>query len=407
MKSLMSLCLFVLLFLPPPLALAQDCVRTGCAPEDLDAHGCCPAAPPPPVYVAPAPVAPVGCPSGMEKGADTSGHCCWPMQAWNGARCVGTPSCPSPLVVSGESCAKPSCPEGQVRMSDGLSCCWPQQAWSSSRGECLGTPVCPAGFVTEGADCVSQAEADRRAEALRRTGIEWVRIPGGTFEMGSTKADDEQPVHAVRVSSFELMKTEVTVGQYRLCVEAGACTAPDAYDPSEASLAHFCSWGQSGREDHPVNCVGWDQAQSFASWAGGRLPTEAEWEYAARSGGQSWTYPWGNEEPTCSRAVMADGDLGCGQSRTWPVCSKPAGNSTQGVCDLSGNVWEWVQDTWHDNYRGAPGDGTAWDTGASSRVFRGGSWSNAGSNLRASYRRRRAPSRRRGDLGFRLARSNP
>ncbi len=287
-------------------------------------------------------------------------------------------------------------------MSDGLSCCWPQQAWSSSRGECLGTAVCPAGFVTEGADFVSQAEVDRRAEALRRAGIEWVRIPGGTFQMGSTKEDDEQPVHAVRVSSFELMKTEVTVGQYRLCVEAGACTAPDAYDPS-AEWSTYCNWGQSGREDHPVNCVEWEQAQSFASWAGGRLPTESEWEYAARSGGESRTYPWGNESATCSRAVMNDGGGGCGQERTWPVCSKPAGNSTQGVCDLSGNVYEWVQDTYQDTYRGAPGDGTAWEDGVW-RVNRGGSWFDTAAELRASCRDEEDPSHRSFSMGFRLAR---
>ena len=99
--------------------------------------------------------------------------------------------------------------------------------------------------------------------------------------------------------------------------------------------------------------------------------------------------------------------MGCGQERTWPVCSKPAGNSTQGVCDLSGNVWEWVQDTYRKNYRGAPGDGTAWDTGASSRVDRGGGWRDAGSFLRASGRYGVDPSGRYGSLGFRLARSNP
>ena len=136
---------------------------------------------------------------------------------------------------------------------------------------------------------------------------------------------------------------------------------------------------------------------------GYRLLTEAEWEYAARSGGKSQKYPWGNEEATCSRAVMYGGDSGCGEERTWPVCSKPAGNSTHGVCDLAGNVWEWTQDTWHDTYAGAPTDGTAWEGDTSYRVYRGGSWHSSASRLRASNRNGNVPSLR-WYRGFRLAR---
>jgi TolA-binding protein len=97
------------------------------------------------------------------------------MQAWNGSRCVGTPSCPSPLVVSGDACEKPACPEGQARMADGVNCCWPQQAWSSSRGVCLGTPACPAGFSPEGDDCVSEAARRAEEEAARRAEEEAAR----------------------------------------------------------------------------------------------------------------------------------------------------------------------------------------------------------------------------------------
>jgi len=196
-----------------------------------------------------------------------------------------------------------------------------------------------------------------------------------------------------------MTKTQVTVEQYKACVDAGACTAPDT--------GGYCNWGQSDRGKHPINCVDWHQAQAYAKWAGGRLPTEAEWEYAARSGGRDWKYPWGNENATCDRAVMDDGGNGCGRGSTWPVCSKPKGNTTHGLCDMAGNVWEWVQDWYHDSYNGAPTDGSAWEkpTG-SNRVRRGGSWGNFAWGVRAAYRYVGDP-RVRHDVrvGFRLARS--
>jgi iron(II)-dependent oxidoreductase len=196
-----------------------------------------------------------------------------------------------------------------------------------------------------------------------------------------------------------MTKTQVTVEQYKACVDAGVCTAPDTGD--------YCNWGQSDRGKHPINCVDWHQAQAYAKWAGGRLPTEAEWEYAARSGGRDWKYPWGNENATCERAVMYDGDLGCGRESTWPVCSKPRGNTTHGLCDMAGNVWEWVQDWYHDSYKGAPTDGSAWEkpTG-SSRVDRGGSWGNGAGSVRAAIRNHASPGYRHDTLGFRLARDS-
>jgi formylglycine-generating enzyme required for sulfatase activity len=229
----------------------------------------------------------------------------------------------------------------------------------------------------------------------------WVRIPGGSFNMGSEDGDsDEMPVHIVMVPTFEMGKTQVTVDQYRACVDAGACTAP--------STSEWCNWGQSDRGKHPINCVDWDQAQAFASWAGARLPSEAEWEYAARSGGRDWKYPWGDEDATCERAVMNDGSgYGCGRDSTWPVCSKLKGNTTHGLCDMAGNVWEWVQDWYHDSYNGAPTDGLAWESPTgSSRVFRGGSWSSNAGRVRAASRSGDCDPRSRFDnLGFRLARS--
>ena len=242
--------------------------------------------------------------------------------------------------------------------------------------------------------------------------IEWITLPAGTFKMGSTKGEaDEKPVRRVRVAAFALSKTEVTVGQYRACVEAGACTAAHGDDGS-CYVWNGTKWEQGrlpaafGADDHPVVCVDWGQASAFAKWAGGRLPSEAEWEYAARSGGKAQTYPWGSAKADCSRAVMNDGSgRGCGRGdATWPVCSKPAGNTAQGLCDMAGNVWEWVED-WKGPYGEAPTNGSARTQSAQVRVFRGGGWDNDASFLRAAVRYGFGPGFRSGILGFRVARS--
>jgi iron(II)-dependent oxidoreductase len=190
----------------------------------------------------------------------------------------------------------------------------------------------------------------------------------------------------VTVPSFEMLKTEVTVNQYKACVDAGKCDKPR--DKSDSS---YCNWGYSDRGNHPINCVDWSQARAYCQWTGGRLPSEAEWEYAARGGGKSRKYPWGDQTATCDYAVMSgEGKNGCGQDRTWPVCSKQSGDTIQGLCDMAGNVWEWVEDLYHDTYKGAPADGSAWTSGGEEkRVIRGGSWDYGYPDfLRASNRNR-------------------
>ena len=238
-----------------------------------------------------------------------------------------------------------------------------------------------------------------------RAGIQWVAIPGGSFIMGSSSgSSDEKPVHRVTVGAFSMLKTEVTVAQYRACLRAGKCTKPDT--------GSYCNWGKGGRDAHPVNCVDWSQARRFCRWAGGRLPSEAEWEYAARSGGKNWKYPWGNAAATCSRAVMgharsctATDPCGCGKNRTWPVCSKTAGNTTQGLCDMAGNVWEWTEDCWHGSYSGAPTDGSAWTRNCEyDRVSRGGSGFDPAGHLRATPRSTIPPAPAPVNLGVRCAR---
>lgn len=230
--------------------------------------------------------------------------------------------------------------------------------------------------------------------------IEWIRIEGGSFEMGQNNMDypDEAPPHTVTVPTFELMRTEVTVAQYAACAAAGKCSPPHS--------GTRCNWRAEGREDHPINCLNWTQANAFARWAKARLPSEAEWTYAARSGGRAQVYPWGDAEATCEYAMMAaeDETSGCGTGGTTaPVCSRPKGNSAQGVCDLSGNVWEWLAD-WHGPYAEAPADGRPRTRPGTERVYRGGSMNHAPGALRAEYRGEADPDLRGFSVGFRLAR---
>ena len=230
--------------------------------------------------------------------------------------------------------------------------------------------------------------------------LKWLSITGSTFQMGSDAGtSDELPIHSVTVSSFEMTKTEVMIEQYQVCVDAGTCTLPN-----DNIWNSRCNWGYSDRGAHPVNCVDWDQAVAFCAWAGGRLPSEAEWEYAARSGGQDIIYPWGDETATCEYAVMNDEGYGCGEDSTWAVCGKTAGNTEQELCDMTGNVWEWVQDRYHNSYTGAPADGSAWEDSGSYRVLRGGSFKFSANALRLANRSYDDPSNPYYDLGFRCAR---
>jgi formylglycine-generating enzyme required for sulfatase activity len=222
-------------------------------------------------------------------------------------------------------------------------------------------------------------------------------MQGGPFDMGSSAGfADELPIHAVTVPTFEMMRTEITVRQYGECVTAGACTEP--------GTGTRANWNDPGYEDHPVNYIDRQQAVDFCTWAGGRLPSEAEWEYAARSRGQDITYPWGNDTATCTYAVMSERGFGCGTGRTMAVCSKEAGNTTEDLCDMAGNAFEWVQDWYHSTYNGAPIDGSAWEDSGSFGVIRGGSFYLPAVNLRAASRDSYNPAYRHYTVGARCGR---
>ena len=213
--------------------------------------------------------------------------------------------------------------------------------------------------------------------------IDFVSITGGPFSMGTDEGEAvEAPPHDVTLGDFEIARTETTVGQYRACVDAGACTAPTITDER-------CNWDSGRGHDHPQNCLLWREAHAFCAFVGGRLPSEAEWEFAAQSRGRDILYPWGDTPPTCSLVVMdLDGVPGCGTEYTMTGCSISAGNTDQGLCDMAGNVWEWVEDDWHWDYVGAPTDGSAWvgEPRSPSLVFRGGSFAADAYRMRTTCR---------------------
>lgn len=232
--------------------------------------------------------------------------------------------------------------------------------------------------------------------------IVWKRIPGGIFQMGSTSAGfDAVPVHTVRIKEFCLSRSEITVSQYRQCVQAGTC--------SEPKKGKSCHYWEKAKEQHPVNCVSWFQARTFSRWVGGDLPSESEWEYAATSGGKSQFYAWGTDEANCQKAWMYDeGGFGCGTNRAGPVCQKIKGMSEHGVCDLMGNVGEWVLDEYRENYQLKPRDGQAYcsqkncEGGTQRRVDKGGDFYCGGGDLKAQLRNRSYPSTQQENLGFRV-----
>ena len=241
-----------------------------------------------------------------------------------------------------------------------------------------------------------------------------IEIPVGSFWMGYEYGDsDEKPVHKVTLSPFCIDKTEVTVAAFRACVQAGDCRPPSATvewkgikPDDKTKFSQSCTWGKSGTDRHPMNCVDWNEAQAYCEWTGGRLPTEAEWEFAAR-GSDGRKYPWGNETPTRQLCWNGEGnDLGKGNRHgTCPVGRYPSGASPFGVLDMAGNVWEWTADSYASYTSEAQRAPHRSRTDAAPRVYRGGSWNyNDPSRVRATIRFWNDPGYRIYVLGFRCAR---
>lgn len=232
-------------------------------------------------------------------------------------------------------------------------------------------------------------------------------IPAGPFEMGSSVgADDEQPVHTVMLNAFYIDLYEVTNSQYAICVDAGVCdptTDTTAFD-SSYSRSHY--YGNPKYDDYPVIYADWYEAQAFCEWRGARLPTEAEWEKAARGGLDGKTYPWGSEPPKCESGIVNgatfDDDIMCNDTDTTQIGSySPNG---YGLFDMAGNVMEWVSDFYDENYyAGSPADNPLGPVEGEYRVLRGGSWDGSVDSLRISDRRFNPPDSGSLSIGFRCA----
>jgi formylglycine-generating enzyme required for sulfatase activity len=223
-----------------------------------------------------------------------------------------------------------------------------------------------------------------------------IRIPAGAFIMGSNSdAGNRAPMHAVYLDEFWIDRAEVTNTQFALCVAAGAC----AYHVSFETNPRFIDPAYA---DHPVVYVRWQDAVDYCTWQGGRLPTEAEWEAAAR-GPFGRTHPWGEEDPSPSLANV-DGYV----NDTTPAGSHPAGASYYGVLDMGGNVREWVSDWYDPNYYWiSPARNPQGPETGEKRVLRGSAWSDPAWRAVASTRYSHVPDSPGATRGFRCAATAP
>jgi formylglycine-generating enzyme required for sulfatase activity len=227
--------------------------------------------------------------------------------------------------------------------------------------------------------------------------IDWVTIPAGDFTMGSTQADPnsdfaEQPRHTVYLDAYRMGKYEVTNQQYAQCEQAGICGLP--YDVGRLRDPAYAR--------HPVVYVPWEDASTFCQWTGGRLPTDAEWEKAARGGLEGRLYPWGDEEPVPARQARNGANYDRYSGDIQPVGSyAPNG---YGLYDMAGNVWEWVADWyWFGGYGVSPEKNPQGPESGVDRVLRGGSWLDVAANIRVADREMAAPDYATSVIGFRCA----
>lgn len=236
-------------------------------------------------------------------------------------------------------------------------------------------------------------------EITDEKGAVMVLVPAGKFVMGTLRGDlDERPVHSVYLDDYYIDKFEVTNALYELCVRAGVCKAPVKSD----SYTRSSYYGNPAYDDYPVVYVDWNMAKTYCEWRGAHLPTEAQWEKAAR-GTDERIYPW-DKGLDCQKTNYTDRAACTGG--TTKVGSYESGKSPYGVYDMAGNVWEWVGDWYSETYyKSSPPSNPPGPDFGRARVGRGGSWTRTEGEIRSANRINYAPAYYNFDLGFRCATS--
>jgi len=256
-------------------------------------------------------------------------------------------------------------------------------------------------FVTAETPIAIPTEKALPTEIVDEKGVTMRLVPAGEFKMGTNEGQQEAgPVHTVYLDAFYIDKYEVTHAFYKACVDAGECKLPKSLE----------RYADPYYQDFPVVNVDWYLSSAYCAWRGGRLPTEAQWEKAAR-GTDERIYPWGNEI-TCDQANYFDNGIRkfCGQGVMAKVGSYPKGVSPYGVYDMAGNVLEWVADwfdgdgnTGYNYYANSPYLNPVGPPDGDRKVFRGGSWMNLPFDLRTTTRNSSYPTVHYVSIGFRCA----
>ncbi|MDR0303964.1 MAG: formylglycine-generating enzyme family protein [Chitinispirillales bacterium] len=230
---------------------------------------------------------------------------------------------------------------------------------------------------------------------------ESVSISGGSFNMGSEHgSSDETPIHSVTLSDYKIDKRQVSNKDYNECVTAGKCSKPHYKDGlcflwTNQGLSKINPHEELLAEDNPVVCVSWKQAVEYCKFRSGRLPTEAEWEYAATNGGKT-IYSWGNEKPTHSNARFRS------RNSTSVYTNSPTGEYK--LTDMNGNVWEWINDKYEQNYYTySPQKDPKGATVGRFNVIRGGGWYSDENSLRSTNRHWFSPEAAEISIGIRCA----